>query len=259
MTRDEAPGGATDVVLAHPSRRAIVEAIREHRPGPRDPDAGGLTAGQLAERLGLHPTTVRFHTARLEQAGVLTSTTTKAFGVGAPRKVYALVRPAAPDRRADYLLRLLQLMTESFSAGATPQQAGEQWAVRHLDLVPSAPAASPGAWLGKVGPIVDVLQDWGYAPDLTTADHGRTCRLVLAECPFLDLARATPDVVCGIHEGLLRGALRALGEQEVEVVLEPFVGPALCRAAITTHHPFTGPPTPGQPEPRHHEESPHDA
>lgn len=129
-------------------------------------------------------------------------------------------------------------MTESFTSGATPQEAGEQWAVRHLELVTAPPAASPGAWLAKVGPLVDVLEDWGYVPDLAIADRGRTCRLVLADCPFLELARANPDVVCGIHEGLLSGALGALGEPDVEVVLEPFVGPALCRAAITTHHPF---------------------
>lgn len=48
-----------------------------------------MTAAQLSEVLGLHPTTVRFHTDRLEAAGIIASHLTTAFGVGRPRKVYA--------------------------------------------------------------------------------------------------------------------------------------------------------------------------
>lgn len=233
-------------LLTSPTRRAIVDALRSHRPAAGDLDAGGMTAAQLAELLGLHHTTVRFHTDRLEAAGIIGSHLTTAFGVGRPRKVYAVRPTAAGTGRTAYLLRLLQLMTESFSAGATPEQAGEQWARRHLDPVPQPPATSPGAWLSKVGPLVDVLQDWGYAPQLATAESGRTCHLTLNACPFLELARAHPDVVCGIHEGLLRGALRQVGEDDVDISLTPFVGPNLCHAQVTTRQPFV----------RHHEEPP---
>ena len=204
-----------------------------------------MTAGQLAEAVGLHPTTVRFHTDQLEAAGILRSHLTTQFGVGRPRKVYSAASAQAGHDQAGYLLRLLELMTESFNEGGTPQEAGEGWARRHLVLASSSPAASPGAWLGKVGPLVDVLQDWGYSPSLTTADGGRTCHITLADCPFRGLAQDNPDVVCGIHEGLVRGALRQVGEDDVAVVVTPFVRSTLCHVQITTRQAFD----------KHHEES----
>lgn len=226
-------------LLASPTRRAIVDALRDYRHrGGGEVDPGGLTSGQLADLLGLHPTTVRFHTDRLEAAGIIASRLTTAFGVGRPRKVYAVApRPAEADRAA-YLQRLLQVMTESFNSGATPVQAGEQWARQHLALVPTGAATSPGAWLSKIGPLVDVLQDWGYAPEVTTTDGGRTCRIALTDCPFRELARANPEVVCGIHRGLVLGALHQVGEDDVDLAVVPFVGPTLCHLTITTRQSF---------------------
>jgi predicted ArsR family transcriptional regulator len=225
-------------LLASPARRAIVDALREYRPPEDQVDAGGMTTHQLAELLGLHPTTVRFHADRLEAAGIIRSHLTTAFGVGRPRKAYAVVPVVAEQDRSTYLLHLLEAMTESFGSGATPKEAGERWARHHLPSVPSAPATSPGGWLAKIGPLVDVLQDWGYAPELTTTDGGRTCRIALTECPFRELASAHPEVVCGIHRGLLLGALRQVGEEDVDVLVQPFVTPTRCHAQITARQPF---------------------
>jgi hypothetical protein len=55
----------------------------------------------------------------------------------------------------------------------------------------------------------------------------------------MTLARARPDVVCGVHRGLLRGTLDALGEPDAEVGLHPFVEPRVCHARISTRAPFT--------------------
>ena len=84
--------------------------------------------------------------------------------------------------------------------------------------------ARPGAWLGKVGRTVDLLGRWGYTPELRTTDEGRTAELTLVDCPFLALAQTKPEVVCGVHRGLLRGAMDAVGEADTEVTLRPFVG-----------------------------------
>ncbi|MGD9961365.1 helix-turn-helix transcriptional regulator [Nocardioides sp.] len=232
-------------LLASAPRRAIVDALRCHGIGEGEVDVGGMTAGQLADALGLHPTTVRFHTDRLEAAGIIRSHLTTMFGVGRPRKVYAVADDEPEDDRTTYLVRLLQLMTESFNTGATPEEAGERWARHHLILTATSPAASPGSWLSKLGPLVDVLQDWGYLPELTTTEGGRTCLITLTDCPFIDLARDNPAVVCGIHEGLVRGALHQLGEDDVAVSVTPFARPNQCDVQIKTHQPFD----------KHHEES----
>ena len=232
--------GAADTgaaLLASPVRRAIVESLGRVTTG--EAQAGGLTAAQLAEELELHVTTVRFHLDQLELAGLVQSHFTTMFGVGRPRKVYTAV-PATdePDRSASHLRLLAGLLSSSFASNASPEEAGEQWVKENLALERTGPATTPGAWLTELGRLIDVLQRWGYTPDLTTSDGGRSCRIDLVDCPFMDLARANPDVVCGIHRGLLTGVLGQMGENRVEVSLQPFVGPSLCHAHVTTHHPF---------------------
>lgn len=229
-------------LLMSPVRRAIVDALSDHAPGPDEPR--GLTAAQLAEALDLHVTTVRFHLDQLVAAGLVEAEFTKAFGVGRPRKVYSVAPGSFADAREHDALKMLsRLLADAFGdPGTTPEQAGEAWARDHVPPVHGPAASTPGEWLGKVGRMVDVLQDWGYTPDLTTSDGGRTARVDLHHCPFLELAESNPAVVCGVHRGLIRGALRQLGEEDAGVSLEPFVGPRLCQAHVTTRTPFRSPP-----------------
>lgn len=238
------PGGRGEraaALLASPVRRAIVEVLQRHPVEDDDPaGAGGLTAAQLAERVGLHVTTVRFHLDQLERAGLATSRFTTVFGVGRPRKVYtSTTPPAGADRETGSHMRLLAgLLTAAFASDATPDEAGRRWVQENVALQRSAPATTAGEWLTKLGRLLDVLQRWGYSPNLTTSECGRRCRIDLVDCPFMDLARLNPDVVCGIHHGLLVGVLDRLGEDRVDVTLEPFVDPGLCQAHISTRHPF---------------------
>ena len=48
------------------------------------------------------------------------------------------------------------------------------------------------------------------------------------------MARAHPEVVCGIHRGLIRGTMTAVGEDGAEVELRPFVTDRTCSARLTT-------------------------
>ena len=223
-------------LLASPVRRLIVDTLVNR---------GELTASQLGEFLDLHVTTVRFHLDQLVAARILDARFVKNTGAGRPRKVYS-VAPGAPSPSDDLeSLKLLSgLLASSFGVQEngrpmTPAEAGQRWAMDHVPREELAPAASAGAWLAKVGRMIDALQDWGYTPDLTTTHGGRTARVELARCPFIDLARTNPAVVCGIHRGLIAGAMQQFGESDTRVSLEPFVQPHLCLAHVTTHTPFT--------------------
>ena len=233
------PSGAA--LLVSPVRRALVDALANHRPvadGTREP-APGMTAAQLAVEVGLHSTTVRFHLEQLQAAGLVTSEFTKVFGVGRPRKVYALAPGSLDSDRTEAGRQILtELLSDAFGADVTPTEAGARWARQHVAPDSSGPAETAGAWLTKVGQMIDVLQDWGYTPDLTTSDGGRQCRIDLVRCPFLDLARTNPAVVCGIHRGLIAGVMEQLGEHDLEVSLSPFVEPELCQAEVRTHTRF---------------------
>ncbi|MBP8837750.1 MAG: transcriptional regulator, partial [Dermatophilaceae bacterium] len=51
--------------------------------------------------------------------------------------------------------------------------------------------------------------------------------------------RVRPDVVCGVHHGLITGALDHVGEHDVAIEVRPFVGPTRCLVKVTTETPFT--------------------
>lgn len=248
------PDGPPDrgaALLVSPVRRRIVDTLANQRPGGAPQDVAGMTAAQLAAVLDLHVTTVRFHLDQLVAAGILHAEFSREFGVGRPRKVYA-VAPGALDEARDHdAFRILAgLLAESLGDGSlAPEEAGRRWSLRRLARSAEAPADTPGRWLGKIAQMIDVLQSWGYTPELATSEGGRTVRVNLVRCPFIDLAREHPAVVCGIHRGLIAGAMESLGEDDTEVSLEPFVKPDLCRAHVRTRTPFRAQPVDPAPHP----------
>lgn len=233
---DRSPGLA---LLTSPVRRAIVDALAKHS----DTDGGALTIDQLAEALDLHRTTVRFHLDQLAEAGLVSAEFTRRFGVGRPRKIYRLAPGSWAEAQGDDALRLLsELLAESFGQPElTPHVAGERWVDQHLagaEVPP--PAQTLEAWLGKVARMLDVLQVWGYTPDISTSEAGQSVCIHLSDCPLMSLAESNPAVVCGIHRGLISGSLKRLGEPDTEVSLRPFVGPGLCQAQVRLGHALGG-------------------
>jgi len=243
MTTDATHNAAA--LLASPVRRRLVDALANADTGATTP---GFTAAELGAQVGLHVTTVRFHLDQLVAAGLVESAVRREGGAGRPRKVYALAPGSlddVDDRTEIGSLRLLSgLLAQTLGDGAsgrtiTPAEAGRRWALEHVPAQPeSVPADTPGRWLGKLAQMIDVLQEWGYTPELSTSEGGRSAEVTLAHCPFLELARANPAVVCGIHRGLIAGSLSQLGETATRVSLEPFVTATTCLAHVSTTTPF---------------------
>ncbi len=240
MTTEEQYDAAA--LMASPVRRSLVEALERGEEGAAD--ATGMTAAELAPLVGLHVTTVRFHLDQLVGAGVLRSEFRRQESAGRPRKVYLPVEQV-PGQTAHEPLRLLtQLLAEAMTAtvegeSLTPFEAGRRWAREHLPAHEGrAPAETAGTWIARVGEMIDVLQEWGYHPELSTSEAGRAARVELSDCPFLDLARDNEAVVCGVHRGLIAESMTQLGETGTEVALEPFVTESRCLAHLRTRTPF---------------------
>lgn len=236
-------------LLSSPVRRMIVDFLTS---SSETGEPVQMTAAQLAHLLELHVTTARFHLDQLVSAGILESAFVRE-GVGRPRKVYRQAPGSLAEEGNPHAMRILtELLADSFAAQldgepVTPYEAGRRWAEQHVPSEPTGPATTPGAWLAKIGRVIDVLGDWGYTPNVSIAGSGRTAELQLDGCPFLDLARSNPAVVCQIHRGLISGALERFGENDAEVSLEPFIGPQHCLAHVTTNHPFTTSSSPSTP------------
>jgi predicted ArsR family transcriptional regulator len=236
MSTDATPNAAA--LLASPVRRRLVDALAHADATAATP---GYTAAELGAEVGLHVTTVRFHLDQLVAAGIVDAAVRREGGAGRPRKVYSLAPGSLDDvdarAEADHLRLLSGLLASTLAEGVTGHTVTP--AAEHVVADErAAPADTPGRWLGKLAQMIDVLQEWGYTPELKTSDGGRVAEVTLAHCPFLDLARANPAVVCGIHRGLIAGSLAQLGESATRVSLEPFVDETTCIAHVSTTTPF---------------------
>lgn len=240
----------TRSVLASPVRRGIIATLDALSPDDPDdggpaPRAHGLTAAELSTRLDLHVTTIRFHLDQLVDIGVVRPHDVRA-GVGRPKRHYAISPDPLPQPTPTDLYRLLfEGLDGATSELADPSEAGWQWAYtqasKALGARDDTPATTPGEFVAKLGALIDLLGQWGYSPDVSTADQGQRAELALTQCPLRHLAETNLSQACSLHEGVLRGALDSLGEPDLELGLHPFAQPQLCVATITRRTTFAKP------------------
>ena len=65
----------------------------------------------------------------------------------------------------------------------------------------------------------------GFAPEPHPDDRHLTR---LTRCPLLEAARESPDIVCGVHHGLVEGLLEHAGASTDGVDLLPFAEVGAC-------------------------------
>lgn len=182
---------------------------------------------ELALRVGLHPNTVREHLDRLVAAGLVTREASAPAGRGRPGLRYAAEPVGTEEDPSAY--RMLARVLATALAGrddgvAAATGAGEGWGAQAAGSL--APVDDPSTATGR---LVGLLDDLGFAPE---PDPEGGSSILLHSCPFGAIAHERRDIVCGVHLGLMRGALRELGAPLDAVALEPFVGPGLCRAHV---------------------------
>ena len=108
------------------------------------------------------------------------------------------------------------------------EKAGRDWAT---SLILATSTTNPDETAHR---IVDLFAEMNFDPELADPAPGTGEREIrLRACPYRDVAREHPDVVCAIHLGLLQGALTQLGNPPTTVRLVPFVKPHLCLAYLT--------------------------
>jgi predicted ArsR family transcriptional regulator len=206
-------------VLAGMSRARLLTVLgRSARP---------MGVRELAEAVDLHPNTVRQHLDQLVEAGLTVRDTAPPIGRGRPALRYA-AEPGSDEQDPAPYRALAGVLAEQLgrlpdSVGVA-REAGERWgrALAHE-------ATDPAPTINAIGRLVELLDAAGFAPEAPVAD-GRPIRL--HHCPFGTLARDHGEVVCGVHLGLMRGALRELGAPFDALRLEPFVEPSLCLAHL---------------------------
>lgn len=142
-------------------------------------------------------------------------------GAASPPAPYAAIRPDPREEPADAPFReLARALAEAVGGGpGAAREAGLDWGRR---LAGSGPAAER---------VFAAAARMGFAPRDTPGPDPGTRRVLLHECPYRELARARPEVVCAVHQGVLDGLLEGGG---ATVRLLPFIGPDLCAADLRT-------------------------
>jgi predicted ArsR family transcriptional regulator len=215
-------------VLGDNTRYAIyLELARSPRP---------QVTAEIAETLGLHPNTVRPHLDRMREVGLLEVTTDARGEVGRPQHRYSLA-PDAPSLGLEpptmpMLARMVLSMARRLGANEDDAAAvGEAEGATRAARYAAAPSALEA--------LVADLDRLGFDPVVTgddvdaAEDEPVTAVVAFANCPFADLARDHPDLVCALHRGLVAGFVAQMGDAEVTEFC-PLASRTPCRVAVTT-------------------------
>lgn len=163
-----------------------------------------LATAEIAETLALHPNTVRPHLERMREVGLLEVTTDGQGTVGRPQHRYSLapdapslgLEPPAFPTLARMLLRLAS--TAGLSA-ADAVEAGREQGAADAGQAPRARTCAEA--------VVAELARLGFDPAGVSDDAATT--IAFTHCPFRELAEANPDLVCGLHRGIVEGFVDA--------------------------------------------------
>ncbi|TVS89632.1 helix-turn-helix transcriptional regulator [Mycobacterium helveticum] len=205
-------------------RRRVLQVLRA------SPDPMSIAA--IAEVLGVHPNTVRFHLDILLGDGQVERVEPGRKGPGRPALMFRAVRQMDRGGARHYRM-LAEILAEALASERDPRAkalgAGRAWARRTQSAAQPPGAEAIGA-AAAVDRLVGLLDDLGFAPERRTA-AGRE-QIGLRHCPFLEIAENGTGVVCPAHLGVMQGALAAWGAPVSVRRLDAFVQPDLCVAHL---------------------------
>lgn len=213
--------------LADPTRSALYAHVIAQ------PDA--VTRESAAEAVGVPAHVARFQLDRLVELGLLEVefrrlTGRRGPGAGRPSKLYRraaqTIAVSLPARRFDLAGHLLARAIERSADGTAVSAAlrdvarteGDAYGARLRAETadgdePGDPDDAPPR--EELERMRRALSGQGYEPRPVQDE------VVLANCPFHDLARAHTDLICPMNQAYVSGVAEGLGCRRVEAVLDP--------------------------------------
>jgi len=211
--------------MAPPGRRDLILQLLRASAEPR-------SIASVADELGVHPNTVRFHIDALARAGRVEQVLGDSPGRGRPPILFRASRRMDPQGPTNY--RLLASILTEYVAGR-PDAAGIAAQLGRSTSAALLPSSAQGRAPSKtraITELVELLVELGFEPE--PADGPRTREIRLRHCPFQNLAEQHGEVICSVHLGLMQGALTAMRAPVTVDRLDPFVEPDLCVAHLAS-------------------------
>ena len=191
--------------------RDVLDKIRNH-PEP-------ISVKTLAVLVGSHPNTLRGHLDTLTNSGLITREGAPISGRGRPSWLYRTTI-SANQQGQEYAGLATALAGQLELASRSPRDeaisAGERWG---QNLAEAAPPVH-----GVRNQLITMLDELGFSPE-SVHDDGP---VRLRSCPMIEVAQMHPEVVCGVHSGMIRGILKNLGGDPDSAELLAFYEPDAC-------------------------------
>ena len=189
------------------------------------------TLAALVAASGLHENTLREHLESLVGQGLVRRQRAEPTGRGRPAWLYEAAEDDAESGRSDYAGLASTLASAIHRTSDSPREdailAGMEWG-RELARDTNRPKPRKRSEANRA--VVDLLDEIGFAPEY----DARRSVVRLTRCPLLEAAHKYPDVVCGVHLGIVRGALEEYGADPSGTELFPFSEPGACRLDLRT-------------------------
>lgn len=220
----DAERAGTHAVLASRRRVQLLDALRAS-PTP-------MAIAELAVLCQLHVTTVRFHLDALTSAGLVSAEPERHPARGRPRRLYRALPPLEPGHADSGYERLARVLAAHWASSEDDpvdraEAAGRAWALDDLTDTPGSPRSIEDA----ASTLTTLFAEMGFDPELESTPE--EIRIRLHACPFESVARQSPNVVCALHLGLMRGVLTRLDAPETDNRLNPWETPQTCVAHLT--------------------------
>jgi predicted ArsR family transcriptional regulator len=201
--------------LGDNTRYAIyLELARSPRP---------LATADIADSLQLHANTVRPHLERMREAGLLAVEVGGRGDVGRPQHRYSVAADAPSlglePSSIPVLARMVLSMAKRLQASVADADAvGADEGRDRARPYANAPSTLEA--------LVSDLDRLGFDPFVTDAptrpsgvvgdelNDDAEAVVAFAHCPFAELAQEHPELVCGLHRGLVAGFVAQMGDAE---------------------------------------------
>lgn len=164
-----------------------------------------LATADIADILELHVNTVRPHLERMREVGLLRVDTEARGGVGRPQHRYSLSADAPslglePSPFPTLARVLLRAAAQARLERSELADAGHEQGLADAQQWPEG--------TDTVEALTVEQARLGFDP--TVIEDDAATIIAFAHCPFRELAEANPDLVCGLHSGLVAGLVQGL-------------------------------------------------
>ena len=164
---------------------------------------------RMAKHFKLHPSAIRQHLGKLEEAGLVTSESERQIGLGRPQRVY---KPKGPIRGMEFLPRnykllsemLLEFITSSKVSTEEIKAFGRQWGENRVK--DQKKDSTPRSFQEISRIMANQFSDWGFEPKLVSVSE-QQIDIRLQNCVFREVVDFHPDIVCPLLHGVLEGML----------------------------------------------------